>query len=140
MARTRVVVDSRFRQLGAELERGVERALGQAAGVAVAAAREAETDVRTGKLRGSIRASTVYETTRGKEIEIYVPANVFYGRFIEYGTLGKRGRKVKRADKRSRATHTQAGKKQGVKAVHFLLKGRRAALYRIVGLLERELR
>jgi hypothetical protein len=140
VSRPRVIVNSRFREYAADLRRGEERALGHAASVGVAAARTAETDVKTGRLRASIRASTVYETPRGKEVAIYVPKDVFYGRFINYGTLGKRGRKLKQPGRRTRATHSESGKRHGVTGLHFLEKGRRAAAARLVSLVERELR
>lgn len=110
---TKVIVNDRFAKIVGEVDRNAKGALEEAARVTVIAARTAETRVRTGRLHDEIQATPVLKSRRGWMVYVYDP--VFYARFQEFGTLGRKGAK------RSARAKDIAGPR-GVKPLHFLAK------------------
>lgn len=91
MARATVVVDSRMKAYGRELERGVGRALERTAETGVKRAKDnASSRRRTGTMVDSIDKGDVTRTVRGWAVAVFVGA--WYGRFQETGAGARKGR------------------------------------------------
>ncbi len=113
-ARNRVIVDDRFRKLTGGVETNVRRALEHAAETTVIAARAGETRIRTGAMHEQITKTPVLRMRKGWMVYVYDP--VFYARFQEFGTKGKRGAKTS-------ARQKDIEGHRGVKPLRFLRNG-----------------
>ena len=117
----KVKVDSNFRDLDRKYQRAAERALGMSAHAGAAQARAlAQQRSRTGEM-ASITAGPVRRSTGGPSVEF--GTGPFYARFHEWGTLGKRRKKLKQPGRRKRA----APPGSGVAPLGFMTKGRTLA-------------
>jgi len=118
MARTRVIVEKRFTERRAEMERAIQRGLGRGAFLIAAAAREQLTKYRIQSILEKIRAAGVSRIPGGFRATV-VGAD-FREIFFEKGTYKRRRAKLKQGRRSS-------SQQRGVKAGHFLLRGLRAA-------------
>lgn len=121
MPSARVIVDDRFRQFGADTQRGIERALGRAASITVAAARGAGSEYQIGSIQGSIKATSAHRIRKGWRIFVY--ADDFRAILYEKGTYSRRRSKLSsRYHRTAKAEAIAAEAGTGVKAQRFLAK------------------
>lgn len=116
----RVVIEDHFAEFGLEFDEAMKRALIQAAAVTKAEAERTVPKGETGKLESSIHLSEIDSTTTGWRIAVY--AGEFYGKFLEFGTLGSRKRKLRRPNARRETSSPGSG----IKPRYFMLNAGRA--------------
>lgn len=133
MPKARVVIDDRFREFGADLERAVERGLGHAAGAVIAAGQAVPSDYNIQAIKAGMAATPVERTRFGWQTVVY--DRDFRAIFFERGTYLKRG-----ARKSARGRQTAAAGNRGVKAVHFMRNALREVFPRVVEMIAREVR
>ena len=132
--RATIVIASHVREYVRDFERLTERALERSAPIVERAVRDLETRVKTGALKESIRSTPVKNGTRF--IGYTVGSPLFYARFHEYGTLGRRRKKLAQPGRR----RLQAEAGSGIKPLHFFAKGLRTSFPEVVAILKVELR
>jgi hypothetical protein len=132
MARSQVIVDNRWRQYRAELEREIERSLGQAAGVALAAGVAKPSRYAIDAIQHNVRVEPAHRISGGWQIVIRWPD--FRAEFFDRGTYQKLGRRL---TARSKAG---AGGNRGVKPQRFTLAAKKAGRVALIAALQRNLR
>jgi hypothetical protein len=121
---SRVVVEDGFAQYGRAFDRALRIAIIEGAEATLHAAQSTVPRGETGRLARSIHLGPLIETLQHLRIEVY--AGMFYGKFVEFGTLGRRKKAVTRG--RSAASQARAESGQGIAPRYFMLKaGRKAA-------------
>jgi hypothetical protein len=128
---SRVVVQDQFARYGREFDRACRRALLEGAQATLDVARVTVPKGETGKLERSLHLGHMEETPARLRVEVV--AAQFYGRFLEFGTLGSRKRALKRPEAR-RSTG------QGIKPRYFMLHAGRIAAPQFTAALSRQLR
>jgi hypothetical protein len=133
-----VVIEDGFAQYGRRFDHACQRAIIEGAQATLNAARGTVPKGETGRLERSLRLTELTETT--EQLTISVVATAFYGRFLEFGTLGGRKRKLRAPEKRRRS----AAEGSGISPRYFMLKAGRlgapgfaAAVAREIGRLGR---
>lgn len=127
---SRVVVEDGFERYGREFDAAVRRALIDGAQATLNAARVTVPKGETGKLERSLHLGAMIETPA--RVSIAVVAGMFYGRFLEYGTLGSRKRKLKRPE-------AQRNTGQGIRPRRFMLHAGQAAAPAFAAAVAREI-
>jgi hypothetical protein len=144
MARSQVIVDNRWRQYRAELDREIERSMGQAAGVALAAGIAKPSRYAIDSIQHNARIEPARRIPGGWQIVIRWPD--FRAVFFDKGTYAKLGGRARLQDGqrrgRTKATHYQWTKvgNRGVKPQRFTLTAKKAGLVALVAALQRNLR
>lgn len=133
MARSRVILEERFRRHEAELRKAVVDGLAWGAQEAAREAKAVPTPYRIQGILGTIRATSVTRTRNGWAVAI--ESGDWRHIFFEKGTFQRRRAKLAQPGRR-RSTSTQRGVKPG----HFLRKGHKAAFPRMLDRIERGLR
>lgn len=118
---SRQVVEDDFARYGHAFDRACKRAIVHGAQATKEAARQTVPKGETGKLERSIHIVGPEETL--ERITVWVIAGQFYGKFLEFGTLGKRKRGLQR--ERSAASQARAASGGGIRPRYFMLKAGR---------------
>jgi HK97 gp10 family phage protein len=116
---TRVVVEDRFDELGLLFDNAMRRALAKAASVTRAEAARLAPKGETGRLANSMHLSEIEPLLGGYRINVF--AGMFYGKFLEFGTLGERRKKLRRPDARQRISEPG----QGIEPRYFMRRAGR---------------
>jgi hypothetical protein len=130
--RSYVKIVNNFPRVGRQYDHALQRAVGAATQIGAAVARaEAQKRMKTGRM-ADIQVGTVRKGQRGWN-GIFASAP-HYAIFHEFGTLGKRRKKLAQP---SRRTSTSGG---GITPLRFMGKGRTAARAALLPLIQREMR
>jgi hypothetical protein len=113
---SRVIVEDHFAELGLEFDQAMIRALVEAAAVTRAEAERIAPKGETGRLAASMHLSEIEPTLTGWRISVF--PGMFYAKFLEFGTLGERKKKLRRPEARRRA----AGEGSGITPRYFMLQ------------------
>lgn len=104
---TRIIVEDHFDELGILFDNAMRRALVKAAVVTQAEASKLAPKGETGRLANSMHLSEIESLPGGYRIQVF--AGMFYGKFLEFGTLGSRRKKLRRPDSRQRTSEDGSG-------------------------------
>lgn len=127
-ARAKVEVTDRFDFYAEATTRAIDEALRETAREAANIGRAAPSTsgYRIQGIQGTIEVSPVHRTQKGRGVIVQVKD--FRGRFFAFGTLGRRRKRLKRPDSRSRTSE----KGTGVKKQPFMALTLRHARSRLV--------
>lgn len=130
-----VILDERFDEWSAEIERGVGRGLERAARAGAEAARSAP--LRGYRAEGIVGDVIVTSARRGvKGIEVKIVWRDWRAIFFQFGTYQNRTKKTKRARRSGEAGAARGG----VKALRFMNRAARAARAEMLDAIRAELR
>jgi bacteriophage HK97-gp10 putative tail-component len=139
---SRVVVEDGFAQYGRELDWACRRAIVQGAEATLQIAKGTVPKGATGRLERSIHIGPLIETLTRLRVEVY--AGMFYGKFLEFGTLGRRTKRV--SDRTWQARRSPSGRArqanwrgEGITPRYFMLKAGRLGGPAFAAALAREL-
>jgi len=139
---SRVVVEDGFAKYGREFDRACERAIIAGAQATLNYARVTVPKGETGKLEQSLRLTALTDTAT--RLSISVVATRFYGKFLEFGTLGKRKKRI--SDRTWQARQSPSGRARqanwrggGITPRYFMLKAGRLGAPAFAAAIAREL-
>jgi hypothetical protein len=104
---SRVIIQDHFAEFGYEFDQACVRALVKAAEVTREEAARTAPLGETGRLKASMHLSEIEPTLKGWRISVF--PGMFYAKFVEYGTLGGRKKKLRRPEARKLSAEEGSG-------------------------------